>query len=471
MSVEAVKLSNSEKVLLFLLSIFLLAQALRFQDTYPRGWDIFYHLRVVEQISEQGILPYDSLSAGGRTHTYPPGFHILLLSLWNLTSLRLELVARLLSPIFLGLALIAFYKKMGDGPAAVLGVLLLATIPEVFGAFSTPGMPQTLGFFAIIAALYKPSLLFLLAILLSLTHWLSAGILFILFWSRQLWPDAKRLSIWILGSLAAFTPAWPLSFAAAWSLKERRRELLFTVILLAPILLWRWAAQISYATPSWGTFPSIFSYPYIFGSALLVLLLLFPSFGYFFFQATLLFAFSQFFPILPVRFLLYISIPAVAMVVEGVRKREYPSSTLLIATLLLSLPLLSSQLQNSFWIGPDIKEQDFDALKWADANTVSTLLAYKDSSAFWTFYYTRNPTILDGFSEGVDDVYERMGDQFDFFASPQIEEEILSRWEIRYQFLNTLEEEMFEKIFDFEKFDQVPAVYQNNWTKILHYSS
>lgn len=452
-----------------IVSLLVLAQLAKFRQPYPRGWDVFYHLKVVKLMSGDGLAPFDPQSAGGRIQSYPPGYHVLLLSLWRLTSLRLELVGRLLSPLFFTLSLFALFRMLGGRAAAVLGVLVFGTVPEVFGAFSGAAMPQTLGLFAVIMALYHRRLSFPMALVMGFSHWLSAGVFFILFWLQSLWPRLRETAVWAAGSLAAFTPAWPLSLLALWDMRKRKKELAVTAALLFPIVFWKAATGVSYAAPSWGEAPSFFSYPYKLGSVLPVLFFLFPSFGVSFLQTGVFFLLSQLFPFIPIRFVLYLSLSAVAVAVRGLEIRGFSEKSILIATALLSFALLSSQLESAYWVASDLKSQDFDALKWTDVNTVSTLLAYKDSSAFWSYYYTDNPTVLDGFSEGVPDVYERMSDEFEFYASPEIDEEILEKWGIRYQFLNEMEIETFEKIFDLEKFEKVPSPYENNRTRILHY--
>lgn len=462
-------MSFSRELLLVVVSILLLSQLASLDHPFPRGWDVFYHMKVVELMSGDGLAPFDGQSAGGRVQSYPPGYHVLMLSTWQLTGVRLEMVGRLLSPILFCATLLALFELLGAGPAAVFGVLLFGTSPETFGAFSSAAMPQTLGLFAMIVALRHRRLALPMALLIGFSHWLSAGVLVVLLWLQELWPDVKSLLVWVAGALAAFTPFWPLAILSVWKLRRHRRELAVTMFLLLPIMTWKIATGAQYAAPSWGSAPDLFSYIYKTGAAMPVAFLFFLNTGPALLQTLTLLAMSQFFPFIPVRFILYLMLTTVMVIAAGVRKRRIPEKSVLAATALLSFALLSSQLDSGYWMSPDIQVQDVDALKWTDMNTASTLLAYKDSSAFWAYYYTDNPTILDGFSEGVPDVYERMKDEFEFYESENIRHDIIERWQIRYQFINLMEREMFSKIFDFSKFEAVPRVYANNQTEILHY--
>jgi len=56
---------------------------------YPLSWDIWYHMRIVENLSN-GYFIFDPVSFGpeGRIHTYPPLFHILLVGLYKIINLR-----------------------------------------------------------------------------------------------------------------------------------------------------------------------------------------------------------------------------------------------------------------------------------------------------------------------------------------------------------------------------------------------
>lgn len=461
--------TQTRSLLLILISILMLSQIVSLSQIYPRGWDVFYHLKIVELMANDGLAPYDAQSAGGRIQSYPPGYHVLMLSLFQLTGLRLELIGNILSPVFFALTLFAMFNYLGKGAEAVLGVLLFATIPEVSGAFSSSAMPQTLGIFAIVMALRYKKLTPLLSILLGLSHWLSAGIFLIFFWTRELWPDIKRILLWGAGVLASFTSVWPFALVSLWVLRKRKKELAMTAFVAIPILAWKLWTGIHYAAPSWGGIPDIFSYPYKTGVIFPIVFFMFFSWGYAAFQTLSLLLLSQTFPYVPVRFILFMFVPATAVFVNGLRARKFSSKTILAVTAILAFSLLAQSLESAHWIKPDIKTQDVDALRWLDTNTVSTVLAYKDSSAFWAYYYTDNPTVLDGFSEGVPDVYERMEDEFEFYASDTLRTDIIERWGIRYHFINKLEREMFDKIFEFTKFDNVTRLYQNNNTEVLYY--
>lgn len=89
------KLSEMKKLEYFLVPvilIFILALCQTYplygRFPYPLSWDIWYHMRIVENFSN-GFFTFDPVSFGpqGRIHTYPPLFHILLLALNKILSL------------------------------------------------------------------------------------------------------------------------------------------------------------------------------------------------------------------------------------------------------------------------------------------------------------------------------------------------------------------------------------------------
>ncbi len=89
------KLPEMKKIKYFLIPIilivilaFCLTYPLYSRFPYPLSWDIWYHMRIVENFSS-GFFTFDPVSFGpeGRIHTYPPLFHILLLGLYKLLNL------------------------------------------------------------------------------------------------------------------------------------------------------------------------------------------------------------------------------------------------------------------------------------------------------------------------------------------------------------------------------------------------
>lgn len=80
---------------------------------YPLSWDIWYHMRIVENFSN-GFFTFDPVSFGpeGRPHTYPPLFHIILLGLYKLLNqfgLSLTDTARLIPSILFPLSTISTF--------------------------------------------------------------------------------------------------------------------------------------------------------------------------------------------------------------------------------------------------------------------------------------------------------------------------------------------------------------------------
>ncbi|NPV50510.1 MAG: hypothetical protein HPY60_04850 [Candidatus Methanofastidiosum sp.] len=97
----------------------------RFQ--YPLSWDIWYHMRIVENFSN-GFFTFDPVSFGpeGRIHTYPPLFHLLLLGLYkilNLTGLSIMDAARIMPAILFPLSAISTFLFVNKFYGKEIGLL------------------------------------------------------------------------------------------------------------------------------------------------------------------------------------------------------------------------------------------------------------------------------------------------------------------------------------------------------------
>ncbi|MDY1591168.1 MAG: STT3 domain-containing protein [Methanofastidiosum sp.] len=94
---------------------------------YPLSWDIWYHIRIVENFSN-GYFTFDPVSfgPGGRLHTYPPLFHILLLGLYkvlNFGGLSLMDAARIMPAILFPLSAISTFILINKFYGKEVGLL------------------------------------------------------------------------------------------------------------------------------------------------------------------------------------------------------------------------------------------------------------------------------------------------------------------------------------------------------------
>jgi asparagine N-glycosylation enzyme membrane subunit Stt3 len=106
----------------------------RFQ--YPLSWDIWYHMRIVENFSN-GFFTFDPVSFGpaGRIHTYPPLFHLLLLGLYRLlnhSGFSIMDAARIMPAILFPLSAIStflFVNKFYEREIGLLTSFFVLVIP------------------------------------------------------------------------------------------------------------------------------------------------------------------------------------------------------------------------------------------------------------------------------------------------------------------------------------------------------
>lgn len=118
--------------------------------SYPLSWDIWYHMRIVENFSN-GYFFFDPVSFGplGRVHTYPPLFHILFLVVYKLLAnigLSIMDTARLLPSLLFPLSAISMFlliNKFYGKEVALLSSFFVIIIPASLDR-GIIGSPQSL---------------------------------------------------------------------------------------------------------------------------------------------------------------------------------------------------------------------------------------------------------------------------------------------------------------------------------------
>jgi len=163
--------------------------------SYPLSWDIWYHMRIVENFYN-GFFTFDPVSFGpeGRIHTYPPLFHILLLGLYkilNLSGLSIMDAARIMPAILFPLSAISTFiliNKFYGKEVGLLSSFFVLVIPVSLdrGIISSPQslalVVIPLGFLTYLLGLEKKKYLYASGILSSAifyTHGLSFIVFFL----------------------------------------------------------------------------------------------------------------------------------------------------------------------------------------------------------------------------------------------------------------------------------------------------
>ncbi len=379
----------------------------------PVGWDVFYHLRVVELIQKSGnLINFDQLSAGGRVHSYLPGYYSLVQSLTLMTGMRQVDIARLLSPLFGVLSAIAIFRwKKGIPGLCVLAIYCLQA--GTIDTFIAAGMPEAPTYFLLIIALSSSPLL------LGLSS-LAIGII--------------RPSTLILLGL----------FELIRGLHQRNKSRLLPAILgILPVLLWYQMVPIPMSVPDWGfgvnheyleSRINLWSVPLIvLGLGMNVETL----------WTVLYFLMTQL-SYLPRRFIYPLIISGALMAGEGMKRIPGRVLQTFVVAVLIILLVSGSW---KFWteIEPNLKYEDLDSMYWMRENLVSGVLAHRDLSTIWILYYAKRPTILDGYSEGLPDAHERMEDVLGAFGSSELKKtgEVGEKYGIKYVSYNLAEEWTF----------------------------
>ncbi len=451
---------SHEKLLLATIAcVFVLSLTLNviFSD-FPTGWDGFYHMRVLKLTAEQQkFVPYDSISAGGRLQTYPPGYYALLLPLELLTGARADTIGRIISPVMGALTVIALFvlarRFFGETVTALLAILLFATSPEVLGSFVSFAMPQAVGHFlvasGILAFLFLPAIFPIVALSLSTTHAISTAVL--------------------LGYI--------LIFALFDRKAMKKRAAISAVLLLAFPILWGRVLFPSYYMPTWGVPMKLQDYIGAMGPlqviAFLFVLSSLSRIRNGFSAAGVAMLFLSRGSLLPAR-LLYHSILPLSISAAGFLKNKIAVSFgrrgPALAVILLSAYLLTGVARWGNYAGPQLNAQDMDALKWIPANTLesSTVLGYKDFSAVWTLYYSGRPTMLDGYSETAPDAYRRMEDEGHAYSSNSLDDAraVFTKYGVRYLFFDSKEEDIYKDRFNMTKFYSLPVLFNNGYAKV-----
>ncbi len=436
--------------IVILVVLFMIFMALPLRFIFPSGWDVFYHLRVVDLIMGSGnIINFDQLSAQGRIHNYPPGYHIILSSLALISGLNPLFIARLLSIIFGGLSVVAFSRILGRAWWNVLAIAAFAFQYEILDAFIAAGMPQTLGLFFLLVILSEGRLHSLFALVLGFTHPLCLAFLLIFevcrIFKRELLDLCRLRSI--------------------DSVKQLSRLSYILVGVLATVL-WMFAVNLRPTPPTWGL-PIYDSY---YSDRLDFRLIPVAIFGLGLNIYTLwtfaMFILTRASILLPRRWILPLSISFSLLVGEGMKKIPVGQGLKYVITLFFVVLLLIQGFNFSYNATPAITFEDVQSLRWAKENTASTILAHKDLNSVWVLYYAKRPAVLDGYSEGVPDVYQRMKDLSLVFDDASLSDvrSIASQYNAHYIIYNELEIKSFQ--VNSTKFNDVPLMFTNGYSQV-----
>lgn len=351
----------------------------------PSGWDYFYHERVVSLSIEEGtLLPFDPLSAGGRTHTYLPFFHSLVVALSLSAGIPGEIFLRASSPVFLFLSALSIFLFSGRKKQALLALAFFSAFPDVLLFSASSGMPS-------VASLFFLSIL-----------------VFSLFSGKPIGTGLFAMLSLSLGALHQISALSFLVFSALIFISRRDWQVLLfgALSIVAPVL---WALLFKTTVPNWGKSPGLatlanppFPLHIILPISILALDFIFMARDgkkaeAFFLSGIFLFL-SFFSPVLPSRFLLYLGF-FLSLWIGQVSWKSW-------AIFGLSLALVLSTFGTLKWTAPILQAEDREGLFWIDSNIPGrAVLGHTDLTSVFLIGHAK--TVIDGYSEGLPDAYER----------------------------------------------------------------
>ena len=147
----------------WLLGLLLLTLVIRlaptFAHTYPRGWDPYFHLLLVQKILAAGAHIRDWLPHEAIPLNYPTGSHLLLAALSRATQVPPHVLFKLLLALFGALTVAQVYALVsvssGNRRLALLSAASYALLPAYgsLGYYRWGGLPNLMGMLVLLGAL------------------------------------------------------------------------------------------------------------------------------------------------------------------------------------------------------------------------------------------------------------------------------------------------------------------------------
>jgi hypothetical protein len=343
-------------------------------------------------------------------------------------------LARLLSPIFGILSAIALikWKKVTVPGLCVLAMYCLQT--GTIDTFIAAGMPEAPTYLLMIVALASNSTILAVSSLVI-------GVI-------------RPSTLILLGIFELVRGLYNKKFNRFW--------LIF--IGIVPSLIWYQILPVNLSIPSWGfgadlaylgTRINFWSIPIsILGIGITI-----ETFW------TLIFILMTQFSFLPRRFIYPLILSGSLMAENGIKKIKGKFVQFSILIILILILINGSW---SFWtkFEPNLKYQDLDTMYWLKENLVSGVVAHRDLSTIWVLYYAQKPTLLDGYSEGLDDAQERMDDVLGALESDKLEKtrEVGAKYNMRYITYNLAENWTFKA--NIEKYKPWTTLTENWYSTV-----
>ncbi len=429
-------------LLLLIVSFILLRSVPAIKYDLPTGYDVYFHMRVIETYREGNFPAFDRYDCQGRWINYPPLFHLMLAAL----PLPAILLVKFSSVTLIALAAAGVFllaKGFFNERTALVASFFFLESKEIADASFGSGMPQALGillmpFAAYLFHCYKKSgskkMLLAATLLLSamaMAHTFSFAIAIAVIFAYNVLNKPRLLDFAFLASALPFI-AWlifmqPFSvfYPTFWGNEVDIWLLVDRLALILPLsIIGMYFIKKRSMLSVWFIILTVFSISWIAGIY-----------------------------IMNIRALPFLAIPASILAASVLTRISGNKKWLVLAAIAASLiPGIIYPLEAA----PLVKDKDELAMAWINENIPGneTFISPEEISGMYLSYFIQKPMVSGAYAESCPDRYSRTESIRRFFLaqSCSVVEEVAEKYSISYVYINSLERNYYKRTYGTDNF-------------------